>query len=185
MPPRRPEEMSPVEVLLARRDSPARARSLFTVRAAISSATPEGRPRVRRPSFTCWYCRSRLLPQACCGIGASFPELRMRPDQAPELTRWLPGRPARTSQDRPYPEAPQDRRVALDEELLPLRCALDPERRRVGWAGPKASNAVVSDPCTVRATSEPACRDVRAIFSAASMLARTASSAAPKATSVR
>src|SRR2546421_1081795 len=184
MPPRRPEEMSPVEVLLARRDSPVRARSLFTVRAAISSATPGGRPRVRRPSFTCWYCRSRLLPQACCGIGASFSELRMRPDQAPELTRWH-----QNAQPGPHKivhtEVPQDRRVALDDELLPLRCVLDPERRRVDWAGPKASNAVVSDPCTVRATSEPACRDVRAIFSAASMLARTASSAAPKATSVR
>src|SRR5918994_144173 len=61
-PPRRPEEMSFVEVLEAVRDSPARARSLFTVRAAISSAVSSERPRFSSPSLMCSYWRSLLLP---------------------------------------------------------------------------------------------------------------------------
>src|SRR3954468_11640434 len=49
--------------------SPARARSLLTVRAAISSASSSLRPRSSKPSLMCSYCRSRFLLHACCGIG--------------------------------------------------------------------------------------------------------------------
>jgi hypothetical protein len=54
-PPRRPEEMSSTEARLAVRASPERARSLFTVRAAISSAVSSERPCSRRPSLMCSY----------------------------------------------------------------------------------------------------------------------------------
>src|SRR5688500_7133671 len=50
------------------RASPLRARSLFTVRAAISSATPSGRPSFFRPALMCLYCLSRFLLHACCGM---------------------------------------------------------------------------------------------------------------------
>src|SRR4051794_26341295 len=43
-------------------DSPCRARSLLTVRAAISSAVSSPSPRSRSDSFTCSYWRPRLLP---------------------------------------------------------------------------------------------------------------------------
>jgi hypothetical protein len=84
----------------------------------------------------------------------------------------------------PLSAARHDRRVAFDGELVRVRFELDPELC-LDWEGTKAFEVVVREPCTVRATSKPACRDVRAIFSAASMLARTASSVAPRATSVR
>jgi hypothetical protein len=84
----------------------------------------------------------------------------------------------------PLLAARHDCRVALDDELFRVRFELDPELA-LGWEGTRAFEAVVRELCTVRATSKPACRDVRAIFSAASMLARTASSVAPRATSVR
>ncbi len=61
--------------------SPARARSLFTVRAAISSAASSERPRSFRPSLMCSYCRSRLALHALCGIGPS--SLRL-PEPFPE-----------------------------------------------------------------------------------------------------
>ena len=102
-------------------------------------------------------------------------------------SRWgdpVPHGRGRAERSASLSRADQDRRAVLDDERLPLRRELDPPRC-VDWEGARASKAVLSDPCTVRATSEPACRDVRAIFSAASILARTASSAAPKATSVR
>src|SRR4249919_2885275 len=67
-PPRRPDEMSSVEVRLDSLASPARARSLLTVRAAISSAVSSLSPRSRSPSLMCSYCRSRLLLQPGCGI---------------------------------------------------------------------------------------------------------------------
>src|SRR4051812_14624851 len=63
--------MSFTELRLAWRASPWRARSLLTVRAAISSATSSERPRSSRPSLMCSYWRSRLALQACCGIVAS------------------------------------------------------------------------------------------------------------------
>lgn len=49
--------------------SPASARSLFTVRAAISFARPFDIPRSSALSFMCSYWRSRLLLQLRCGIG--------------------------------------------------------------------------------------------------------------------
>src|SRR5262249_46252175 len=71
-PPRRDDEMSLVDVRLACRDSPARARSLFTVHAAISSARPSGRPWARMLFLMSSYWRSRLAVQDCCGIARSF-----------------------------------------------------------------------------------------------------------------
>src|SRR5438105_4714219 len=52
--------MSLVDTRLGRFASPLRARSLLTVRAAISSASSSGRPRSSRLSRMCSYCRSRL-----------------------------------------------------------------------------------------------------------------------------
>src|SRR5213080_3144931 len=60
-PPRRPDEMSRIEVRLASMVSPCRARSLFTVRAAISSALSSPVPRSTDPSLMCSYWRSRML----------------------------------------------------------------------------------------------------------------------------
>ena len=51
----RPEEMSRVDVLLAVFVSLARARSLFTVLAAISSAVSSDRPCSRSPALMCLY----------------------------------------------------------------------------------------------------------------------------------
>jgi hypothetical protein len=45
--------------------SPACARRLLTVRAAISSARSSDRPASRSDSLTCSYCRSRFLLHAC------------------------------------------------------------------------------------------------------------------------
>ena len=59
-PPRLAEEMSSVEVLLARCASPARARSLLTVRAAISFAISGARPLSSRLSSMCSYWRAPL-----------------------------------------------------------------------------------------------------------------------------
>src|SRR6185437_13450618 len=61
-PPRRPEEMSCVELREAVCDSPERARSLFTVRAAISSARSVDAPRDLTDSLTASYWRARLVP---------------------------------------------------------------------------------------------------------------------------
>jgi hypothetical protein len=52
--------MSWVEVRLAEFDSPERARSLFTVRAAISFARLLLSPRLLALASMCLYCRSRL-----------------------------------------------------------------------------------------------------------------------------
>jgi hypothetical protein len=62
-PPRWPEDFgSFVEVRDAVFDSPERARSLLTVRAAISFARPLEAPRFSALSFTCSYWRARLVP---------------------------------------------------------------------------------------------------------------------------
>ena len=57
-----------MDVGLAVRASPERARSLLTVRAAIYSAVSSERPWSSRPSLMCSYWRSRLLLHACCGM---------------------------------------------------------------------------------------------------------------------
>src|SRR5690348_10694014 len=54
--------MSWVEVRERVRDSPARAFSLLTVRAAISSARPSLLPRSSWLSLMCSYCLARLVP---------------------------------------------------------------------------------------------------------------------------
>src|SRR5438874_5508691 len=60
--------MSRSEVRLASVASPARARSLLTVRAAISSAVSSLLPRSSRPSLMCSYWRSRLALHRLCGM---------------------------------------------------------------------------------------------------------------------
>src|SRR5262249_62179226 len=72
-PPRRPDDMSRVEVLDDCRASPVRARSLLTVRAAISLARLVDAPRSLALSFTCSYCRSRLFLHAFCRMDAGCP----------------------------------------------------------------------------------------------------------------
>ena len=75
-----------MEVRLAVRDSPDCARFLLTVRLAISSARFVLAPRSLALSFTCWYCRSRLLlhdcgmwhPFHCADLGVPRRELVMR-----------------------------------------------------------------------------------------------------------
>ena len=54
--------MSLVELREAVRDSPERAFSLFTVRAAISSARLSERPACFSLFLTCSYWRARLVP---------------------------------------------------------------------------------------------------------------------------
>src|SRR5690242_3906395 len=61
--------MSSIDERLAVRASPERARSLFTVRAAISSAVSSSSPRSSALSLMCSYWRSRLALQARCGMG--------------------------------------------------------------------------------------------------------------------
>src|SRR5204863_7336099 len=60
--PRRPEDMSRVDVRERCRDSPDRARSFCTVRAAISFARPSEVPRCRCERLTCSYCLARFVP---------------------------------------------------------------------------------------------------------------------------
>src|SRR4051812_19014670 len=64
--------MSRTDVRLRCFASPVRARSLFTVRAAISSAFFSDSPRSRRPSLMWSYCRSRFWFHACCGIATPW-----------------------------------------------------------------------------------------------------------------
>src|SRR5215207_8360869 len=71
-PPRRPDEMSCRDVLDDVRASPERARSLLTVRAAISFALLVEAPCSLALSLMCSYCRSRLLLHASWGIQTSF-----------------------------------------------------------------------------------------------------------------
>src|SRR6266511_4246500 len=83
-PPRRPDEMSSVDVRLFSLDSPLRARSLFTVRAAISSAVSSLRPRFSSPLLMCSYWRSRLSLHWFRGIAVSF----QRPPHAVPESPW-------------------------------------------------------------------------------------------------
>src|SRR4051812_39562690 len=83
-PPRRPDEMSRVDVRDGRLFvSPARARSLLTVRAAISFARFVEAPCFLAPSLTCSYCRSRLLLQASSGTFDPFLGGAFRPEACP------------------------------------------------------------------------------------------------------
>src|SRR3954470_19175302 len=68
MPPRRPEDMSPRELRDDVFASPDRARSLLTVRAAISFARFVDAPCSFSLSTMCSYWRSRLALQAFCGM---------------------------------------------------------------------------------------------------------------------
>src|SRR5579862_516884 len=67
-PPRRPDDRSERERREDVLASPFRARSLLTVRAAISFALRFGVPRSSRLSSMCSYCRSRFADHACCGM---------------------------------------------------------------------------------------------------------------------
>src|SRR5438874_12070397 len=72
-PPRRPDDRSDRDVREDSLASPLRARSLLTVRAAISLARLVEAPRSFALSLTCSYWRSRLSLHACCGMGARSP----------------------------------------------------------------------------------------------------------------
>ena len=75
-----------MDVRLLSSASPCRARSLLTVRAAISSATLSLRPRSSRPSLMCSYWRSRFLLQACCGFFCSCLASQCVPDPGARQT---------------------------------------------------------------------------------------------------
>src|SRR5687767_11529722 len=66
--------------------SPARARSLFTIRAAISSALSSDDPRSSKLSLMCSYCRSRLALQAS---GIAPPRSRFRRDRPTRVDAGL------------------------------------------------------------------------------------------------
>ena len=80
-PPRRPDEMSSRDRREDSFASPARARSLLTVRAAISSALSSEAPLSSRLSLMCSYCRSRfalhalwhVTPLSVARDGGAFP----------------------------------------------------------------------------------------------------------------
>jgi hypothetical protein len=101
-PPRRDEEMSRVDVRLAVFDSPDRARSLFTVRAAISSARPVFSPRRFALAVTCSYCRSRLgLDPRGTSATSQLPLWHAsRPVLLPRQPAFMPGSTVMTSQER-------------------------------------------------------------------------------------
>src|SRR2546421_4764062 len=87
--------MSTIEVRLVSRASPCRARSLLTVRAAISSAVSSLRPRSSRPSLMCSYWRSRLALHRFCGMAIPLSHLMIggRKDWSPReraLARLVP-----------------------------------------------------------------------------------------------
>src|SRR5256884_2178261 len=77
--------MSCVDVLERVRDSPERARSFWTVRAAISFARLVDRPCCRSLRLTCSYWRARLVPflTPLGGIG-SPPRVAFRDSHCPE-----------------------------------------------------------------------------------------------------
>src|SRR5215210_8354709 len=65
--------------------SPVRARSLFTVRAAISLAFSVEAPCFLTLSLTCSYCRSRLLLQAFWGMRSLLGRVRRGCPEGPFL----------------------------------------------------------------------------------------------------
>src|SRR5688572_8317406 len=69
--------------------SPLRARSLLTVRAAISSARSSEEPRSRSESLMCSYWRARFVPffTPRGGIGASFRSADLERLDAPSIER--------------------------------------------------------------------------------------------------
>src|SRR5262245_7486389 len=89
--------MSRREVRLFLRASPVRARSLFTVRAAISSARLALVPRASSLFLMCSYCRSRVLldPRGIgpppCGL-EQIPPLRVSPNHRVTPADPVPGR---------------------------------------------------------------------------------------------
>src|SRR5687767_965800 len=74
LPPRCPEDTSFTEERRAVLDSPWRARSLLTVRAAISSARSVDSPRFLALALMCLYCRFRFGEDPA-GIACSFPDM--------------------------------------------------------------------------------------------------------------
>src|SRR4051794_26828861 len=67
--------------------SPWRARSLLTVRAAISSALSSDLPRSSRLSLMCSYCRSRF---GLAPLGMAPPLVGVAPGGVPEEDRGTP-----------------------------------------------------------------------------------------------
>src|SRR5436190_5474075 len=93
-PPRRPEEMSRTEILERCRASPDLARSLLTVRDAISLASDSLRPRSFSSVLMWSYCRSRFAFHDCCGIvGLLLLLFQRKPPRSPfDETPRVPGR---------------------------------------------------------------------------------------------
>src|ERR1700751_1102859 len=108
--------MSCFDVRLAVLASPDRARSLFTVRAAISSARSVLSPRCLALSLMCSYCRSRFGLDPL-GMSATFRHWRSHSTGARAHRGWhlYPGRPG------PFGRATQRRLVgfAQPREHLP------------------------------------------------------------------
>ena len=84
-PPRRDEDMSCVEVFERVRDSPLRAFSLFTVRAAISSARDSDAPLLLELFLISSYWRARFVPFFTPRGGMATSLRRWAP-----VTRWRP-----------------------------------------------------------------------------------------------
>src|SRR5437773_4948021 len=120
--------MSCVEVRDRWRDSPERARSLFTVRAAISSARPSEVPRSFWDCLMCSYCRARFVPFLTPRGGIRSPFLRS-PDRG--LPRSIAGMRLECSCSRrrlAVPAAGEHLRSCFDHEGRDMAGKLDGKR---------------------------------------------------------
>lgn len=143
-PPRRPDEMSSIELRLSASASPDLARSLFTVRAAISFARPRLTPRCSSLSLTCSYCPSRLgldpraltllLHSAFCMSQACPYCRKVRSRQHGERPHRRAPRPPQD--DEPGGQARADPRLRAEragDELADALRAVTPRARLGPW----------------------------------------------------
>src|SRR3954468_13974850 len=134
--------MSCVEVRERVRDSPRRARSLLTVRAAISSARLSERPCCFSLCLTCSYWRARFVPfltprggiqigypgRSTQNVGVSRPEYHAPPDGPPPgADRCRDGPLADPGQSDPSARGLPQPPLGLREPARP-RVLLDPGR---------------------------------------------------------
>src|SRR5438034_3151382 len=123
MPPRRPDEMSLVDVRERVRDSPERARSFCTVRAAISFALLSDAPPSRSDCLMCSYWRARFVPFLTPrgGIPVTSVELSLvvSTGKSREATRQapkggeMPGKRAHVKNEKQY-EALKDKGMSKE-----------------------------------------------------------------------
>src|SRR5262249_3105294 len=109
--------------------SPDRARSLLTVRAAISSARPSELPRSSSPSLMCSYWRARLVPFFTPRGGISSPSLLSLPSSEDEDERQD------DEQDHQHGSDPDVHAVLLSGACAPCRTTVFPARPRANPAG--------------------------------------------------